>query len=133
MSGISTQHKRLLSWTRPKTGPVGKHGPYKPELKLIFLVSEPNLKLRSRLKQKQERRNSPLMARKSPGNEVLTERIRRKISTNSIGEKNEMSMIYQILKIVEILKNLKITPKTFSRLKAFGIHCSLTCMYRNVN
>ena len=54
---------------------------------MIILVSEPNLKLRSRLKQKQERRNSPLMARKSPGNEVLTERIRRKISTNSMGEK----------------------------------------------
>lgn len=56
-------------------------------IQIIISVSEPNLKLRSRLKQKQERRNSPLMARKSPGNEVLTERIRRKISTNSMGEK----------------------------------------------
>jgi hypothetical protein len=54
------------------------------EFPLRKTVSEPNLKLRSRLKQKQERRNSPLMARKSPGNEVLTERIRRKISTNSM-------------------------------------------------
>ena len=62
-----------------------------PLFQLFFSVSEPNLKLRSRLKQKQERRNSPLMARKSPGNEVLTERIRRKISTNSMGEKNEIN------------------------------------------
>ncbi|CBY20144.1 unnamed protein product [Oikopleura dioica] len=43
-------------------------------------MSEPNLKLRSKLRTKVDRRHSPMLTRKTGANEIINERIRRKIS-----------------------------------------------------
>ena len=74
-------------------------------LTLCTLVSEPNLKLRSRLKQKQERRNSPLMTRKtahSPCSDMLNERIRRKLSSTSTPGMNRKCMPSMLIIMIKI-------------------------------